>query len=219
MIINYYGHACFKLKGSEGTVVTDPYQDYIGFELPNLSADIVTVSHDNPGHNNYKAISGTARRKNPFIIEKAGEYQVQGVSVFGAKTYQDDHQGSVRGENFVFSILADGLRVCHLGGLAHQLEDKDITEIGLVDILFLPVGGGLSLAPKDALKVARSLEPNIVIPMLYKMDDHNDKNFADLNTLEEFVKVYEAEPQPIDKLNISRSNLPEEMELVVLSKS
>jgi L-ascorbate metabolism protein UlaG (beta-lactamase superfamily) len=219
MIINYYGHACFKLKGSEGTVVTDPYQDYIGFELPSLSADIVTVSHDNPAHNNYQAISGTARRKNPFIIEKAGEYQVQGVSVFGVKTFQDEHQGSVRGENYVFSILADGLRVCHLGGLAHQLDDKTITEIGLVDILFLPVGGGFSLTPKDALKVARSLEPNIVIPMAYKLPDHNDKNFAELNTLEEFVKVYEAEPQPIDKLNISRSNLPEEMELVVLNKS
>ncbi len=217
MIINYYGHACFKLRAGEGTVVADPYSDYVGFEFPNLSADIVTISHDNPAHNNKSAISGTARRNNPFIINHPGEYEVQEISVFGVKTHQDKQQGSVRGDNYVFTILADNLRLCHLGALAHPLEDRTVAEIGLVDILFLPVGNASTLDPKDAVKVARSLEPNIVIPMLYKVEEHNDKVFEDLLPLEDFLKVYEAEPQPIDKLNISRSNLPEEMELVVLN--
>lgn len=219
MIINYYGHACFKLRGSEGSVITDPYKDFIGFELPNLSADIVTVSHDNPAHNNHTDVSATSRRRTPFVIQKPGEYQVQGVSVFGVKTFQDDQKGSVRGENYIFSILIDGLRVCHLGGLGHKLEDKDVAEIGLVDILFLPVGGHLMFQPKEAVKIARSLEPNIVIPMSYKLPGHSEKSFADLKPLEEFLKAYESEPQPIDKLSISRSSLPEEMELVVLNKS
>ncbi len=219
MIINYYGHSCFKLKGNDGSVVTDPYSSYVGFDLPNLSADIVTVSHDNPAHNNFKAVSGTARRNNPFIIQKPGEYQVQGVSVFGVKTFQDDQKGSIRGENYIFSILSDGLRVCHLGGLGHHLDEKTVAEIGLVDILFLPVGGYLGIGLKEAINIAHSLEPSIVIPMTYKLPEHSSTSFADLKSLEEFLKVYEAEPQPIDKLNISRSNLPEEMELVILNKS
>ncbi len=219
MIINYYGHSCFKLKGSEGVVVTDPYQSFVGFQLPNLSADIITVSHDNPAHNNLKAITGTSRRKNPFIINYPGEYEVLGISVFGVKAFQDKERGSLRGENYIFTVLADGLRICHLGALGHELDDKTVAEIGLVDILFLPVGGDLALDPRTAIKVAHSLEPNLVIPMLYKSDQHNEQNFKDLGTLAEFVKAYEAEPQAIDKLNISRSNLPEEMELVVLNQS
>ncbi len=217
MIINYYGHACFKLRGSAGTVITDPYNDYVGFEFPNLSADVITVSHDNPGHNNFTGVSGTARRDNPFIIDHPGEYEVQGISVFGVRAFQDEQQGSVRGVNNIFTILSDNLRICHLGALGHPLDDKLVSEIGLVDVLFLPVGNDLTISPEEAVKVARSLEPNIVIPMLYHLEDHSDKVFKDLKPLEDFIKAYEAEPQTIDKLNISRSSLPEEMELVVLN--
>jgi L-ascorbate metabolism protein UlaG (beta-lactamase superfamily) len=217
MIITYHGHACFKLKGLGGSVITDPYKNYVGFELPSLSADIITVSHDNPAHNNNEALTGTARRKNPFLINKPGEYEVLGISVFGEKTFQDNQQGSLRGENYVFTILADGLRICHLGGLGHVLDEQTVAAIGLVDILFLPVGGYLGLGMKEAIKVARSLEPNIVIPMMYQLPAHDKKVFADMSTLSDFLKVYEAEPQPLEKLNISRSNLPEEMELLVLN--
>ncbi len=219
MIITYYGHACYKLRGTDGTVITDPFRDYVGFKFPSLSADVVTVSHDNPAHNNSEAISGTARRNNPFLIKKPGEYEVLGISVFGEKTFQDDQQGSLRGENYVFTVLVDGLRICHLGGLGHMLDEKMVAAIGLVDILFLPVGGYLGLGVKEAVKVARSLEPNIVIPMMYQLPDHDKKVFADMGTLQDFLKVYEAEPQPLEKLNISRSNLPDEMELLVLNQS
>lgn len=219
MIINYHGHSCFKLRGGVGTVVTDPFSSYVGFDLPSVSADIITVSHDNPAHNNFQAVSGTARRKNPFLINKPGEYEVMGISVFGEKSFQDDQGGSIRGENYIFTVLIDGLRICHLGGLGHVLDEKTISAIGLVDILFLPVGNYLGIDVKTAIKVARSLEPNVVIPMSYKLPGHDEKVFADMNPLEDFLKSYEAEPQSIDKLNIVRSNLPEEMELVVLEQS
>lgn len=219
MIVNYYGHACFKLKGSNGTVVADPYKPYVGFELPNLSADIITVSHDNPAHNNHQAISGTARRNNPFLIDKPGEYEVLGISVFGVNSSINGGEKVAPEENCVFTALIDGLKVCHLGSLSHLLDEKAVAEIGLVDILFLPVGNYLSLDENKAIKVARSLEPNIVIPMSYKLPEHEEKVFADMKPLDDFLKAFETETQPIDKLNISRSNLPEEMELVILDQS
>ena len=162
---------------------------------------------------------GTSRRKNPFLINKPGEYEVLGISVFGEKSFQDDQGGSIRGDNYIFTVLSDGLRICHLGGLGHALDENQVASIGMVDILFLPVGNYLSLDIKTAIKVARSLEPNIVIPMSYKHADHDEKVFSQMSGLEEFLKAYEAEPQSIDKLNISRSNLPEEMELVVLERT
>ncbi len=219
MIITYHGHACFKIKGGNGTLVTDPYQPYVGFELPSLTADIITVSHDNPAHNNYRALGGTARRKNPFLIEKPGEYEVLGISVFGVKSFQDDQAGALRGVNNIFTVLMDGLRVCHLGGLGHVLDEATIGEIGLVDVLFLPVGEYLGLSIKDAIKVARSLEPNIVIPMSYRLPNHDQKVFGEMKPVEEFLKIYETEVQAVDCLSLTTGNLPEEMEVMLLNCS
>lgn len=200
-------------------MVTDPYKSYVGFEIPSLSADVVTVSADAPDHNNVSSIGGTARRNNPFVIDHPGEYEVEGVSVFAVKSFRDEQQGSIRGENLISTFLMDGLRVCHLGALGHELSDETVSEIGLVDILFVPVGGELTLDPKTAIKVTRSLEPNIVIPMHYKTSQHDEKVFGGLATLSEFMEVYEAEVEPQEKINISSpSNLPEEMELVVLKQ-
>ncbi|MBD3250269.1 MAG: Zn-dependent hydrolase [Candidatus Pacebacteria bacterium] len=217
MIIKNYGHACFKLRSTEGTVVTDPYQNYVGFDLPNLSADVVTVSCDAPDHNNYPAIAQTTRRNNPFIIDHPGEYEVENISVFVVQTYRDKNKGVERGDNLVCTFLLDGLRVCHLGALGHELDEKTIKEIGLVDILFVPVGGGMTLGPKQAVSVARSLEPNIVIPMHYKTKQHDEKVFGELATLEDFLQAFETEVEPQEKINISGpDSLPEEMEVVVL---
>ncbi len=219
MIITYYGHACFKLRGKEGTVITDPFNDYVGFEFPNLSADIVTISHDNPAHNNVEAVDNTARRDHPFLIDHPGEYEVEGVSVFAIKTYQDDKKGSLRGENIVYTFLMDELRVAHLGSIGHELDEKLVSEIGLVDVMFVPVGGQFSIGPKQAVEVARSLEPNIVIPMQYKTQQHDKKVFGDMATLDELTKAFEVEPEQVEKLNLSRSSLPEETELLVMKQS
>lgn len=219
MIIKYYGHSCFKLRSSEGTVVTDPYQNYVGFDLPNLSADVVTVSCDAPDHNNYPAIAETTRRDHPFVIDHPGEYEVENISVFAVNTYRDKNKGAERGSNLVCTFLLDGLRICHLGALGHELDEEMVNEIGLVDILFVPVGGQLTIDPKEAVSVARSLEPNIVIPMYYKTKHHDDKVFADLASVDDFLLAYETEVEPQEKVNISSpDSLPEEMEMVVLKQ-
>lgn len=216
MEITYHGHSCFKLKGGAGTVITDPYQDYVGFSLPNLSADVVTSSHDHPDHNAVDKIRATARRERPFIIDHNGEYEVAGISVFGAKTYHDATQGAERGQNTVFTVLLDDIRVCHLGDLGHELTSAQLSEIGAVDVVLCPVGGVFTIDPKTAVKVIHALEPGIVIPMHYKTPGHDQKVFGELNTLDEFLNAYGAEVTPTDKLRLEKNKLPEETELVVL---
>ncbi|MBU2542979.1 MBL fold metallo-hydrolase [Patescibacteria group bacterium] len=218
MIITYHGHSSFKLKGKAGTVITDPFHHYVGFEFSSVSADIVTVSHTHQDHSQVSSVSGTARRKNPFIIDTPGEYEVGGVSVFGVKTYHDENQGVERGPNTVFTILLDDMRVCHLGDLGHELTAEQVTKIGMVDILLCPVGGVFTIDPKTAVKVIKTLEPSIVIPMHFKTPSHDANVFGEMATVEEFLKEYGVEVQAEEKLIIDRNRLPEETEAVVLRR-
>lgn len=219
MTITYHGHSTFKIKGRAGTVVTDPYDDYIGLTLPKMSTDIVTVSHDHKDHNAVKSLAGTARRSNPFIVTDAGEYEVGGISVFGVQTYHDANKGVERGKNLVFTVLVDGIRICHLGDLGHELTPEQLEEIGEVDVLLCPVGGVFTIDPEMAVKTIRAIEPGIVIPMHFKSEKHNSEVFGELETLNEFLKVFGVSPTPVAKLELaSKSSLPEETELVVLSE-
>src|SRR3990167_4473899 len=217
MDITYLGHSCFKLKSTGATVVTDPYENSLGFNLPSVSADVVTVSHDHGDHNNIKAVSRTARRDRPFVIDEIGEYEILGVSVFGVASYHDDEEGDKRGKNRIFSILIDGVSVVHLGDLGHQLSDKQVEQINGVDVLLVPVGGVYTIDPAGAAKVVADLEPAMVVPMHYKTDKHNPEAFGGLAGVEEFLKeMGVGNVERTDKLSVSRVSLPEETKVVVL---
>jgi len=218
MIITYHGHSSFKLKGKDGSVVTDPFHSYVGFDFPKASADIITISHDHEDHNQVGRVGKTVRRDKPFIITTPGEYEVGGISVFGVKTFHDQIEGAERGTNIVFTILLDDLRVCHLGDLGHELSPEQITKIGSVDVLLCPVGGVFTIDPKTAVKTIKALEPSIVIPMHYKTSAHDEKVFGEMSTLEEFLKEYGVEVEAEEKLNVDKSRLPEETEVVVLRR-
>lgn len=219
MIITYHGHSCFKLKGKNGTVVTDPYDSYIGFAAPALSADVITASHQHKDHHAVAQVKPSARRDKPFLIDVLGEYEVGGISVFGTHSYHDDQQGSLRGENYIYTILLDNLRICHLGDLGHELTEEHISDIGQVDVLFVPVGGVFTINPDQAVKVIRSIEPSIVIPMHFKTADHDQNVFGDMRTLEDFTKAYGVDTPPVDKLVVEQDRLPEETQLVTLFRT
>lgn len=219
MQISYFGHSCFRLKGKRGSVITDPYSSSVGFNLPNTSADIVTISHDHADHNAYGQIKGTARRKQPFLITEPGEYEVGGISVFGVRTFHDEDAGQERGLNTVFTILLDETRICHLGDLGHELTEEQQDEIGSVDVLICPVGGVYTLDPQTAVKVIRSIEPAYIIPMHYKTDRHDQKTFGQLSPVEDFVRAFGQEAARESIIEVNKLKLPEETELVILSES
>lgn len=216
MDITYLGHSAFQLKGKRGSVVMDPYQAYVGFSLPSVSADIVTTSHDHPDHNAITAVGGTARRDKPFIISQPGEYEVAGISVFGIESFHDANQGVERGRNTIFTVWLDELRVCHLGDLGHPLTNDMIETIGSVDVLLVPVGGHFTINAAQAVEIIHQLEPAYAIPMHFKTPDHDEKVFGDVQELQVFLKEYGMNPSPQAKFKIEKGSLPEETELVVL---
>jgi L-ascorbate metabolism protein UlaG (beta-lactamase superfamily) len=216
MDITYLGHSCFEIKGKNTTIVTDPYDAYIGFKMPKISADIVTVSHDHKDHNFIEGVSGS-----PFVIRGPGEYEVAGVDILGVPTFHDDAEGTKRGRNTAYHITLDGVGVVHLGDLGHKLTPEQVDELNGVDILLLPVGGFYTIGAKLAAEVIGQLEPTVVIPMHFRSKKHDPKLFGELEELDIFLKEMGAEnvgKQPKYKLK-KKSELPEETTIVILERS
>ncbi len=211
MEITYLGHASFKIKGKQKTVVTDPYGEQVGKYPKDVEADIVTVSHGHFDHNAVDRVKGT-----PFVINGSGEYEVGGISVIGMPTYHDDQQGAQRGQNTVFIIEIDGLRVAHLGDLGHKFSDAQLEDMGPIDVLMLPVGGFYTIDAKTAKEVTGQVDPWVVIPMHYVMAGMGVDKIAPLDQfLSEMGKTGIV---PVPKYSVSVDKLPEELQVVVLEK-
>ena len=213
MEIVYLGHSSFLLKFKEAKVICDPFGKSVGFSQAKMSADIVTISHtQHDDHDDLSLVEG-----GPMIINGPGEYEIKEVSITGVSSYHDSKEGKERGKNTIYVFDIDELRICHLGDLGHELSEKQLKVIGSVDILMVPVGGEFTLNPEQAKKVVVQVEPSIVIPMHYKTKEHN-KNYEKLKTVTQFVEEMGMEPKKETKLKIKKLDLPEEMELVILSK-
>jgi L-ascorbate metabolism protein UlaG (beta-lactamase superfamily) len=135
----------------------------VGYRLPDVGADVVTTSHDHGDHNNVKAVKGHFTH-----LSEPGRYSVGGVDIRGIPTFHDDSGGSKRGKNTVFCFDIDGITVCHLGDLGHQLTPQQAAAIGPVDVLLVPVGGKFTVDYRGAAAVTRQLKPKISIPMHYR---------------------------------------------------
>ncbi len=209
MEISWLGHSCFQIKGKQTTIVTDPYSPDLGYSLGEPAAQIVTVSHQHPGHNYLPGVSGE-----PRLITAPGEYEIAGVLIIGIATYHDAERGSQRGNNTVYLIEVDDIAVCHLGDLGHVLNMEQVEELGTVDILLLPVGGKTTIGAATAAEVVRQLEPKVVIPMHYQTPALS----RELEPVERFLKEIgtgQSDPQP--KLSFTKSHLPDSTQVFLLN--
>lgn len=203
------GHSCFKIKGSEATLITDPYSPTTGYNLGQQEAQIVTLSHARPGHNNAEAIGG-----DPKVLRGPGEYEIGGVLILGIATFHDDNQGGEQGKNTVFIYEIDDITICHLGDIGHLMTTEQLEDVAEVDVLMIPVGGITTLNAAQAAEQVRKLEPKIVIPMHYATPGHD----THLEPVDKFLAEFGArETEPLNKLSLTRNNLPETTKVVLLN--
>jgi L-ascorbate metabolism protein UlaG (beta-lactamase superfamily) len=206
----WHGHACFRLRGRDTTVVTDPYDRSIGYPPLKLAADLVTVSHDDPQH----AAAGAVQTNGSKMrwIDSPGEYEVAGALIEGVITYRDKEHGKLNGKNTAFLIHLDDMSVCHLGALAHTLSQGQIETLKDADILLVPVGGGMALSATEAAEVVSQLEPRIVIPMYYGTPGMN------LEGVDRFCKELAVDDLAVQpRLSLNKSALPDETRVVLLA--
>lgn len=211
MKITWLGHSSFLLEIQGVKIVTDPYDnsiDSIGYGSITTPVDCAVVSHDHFDHNHVKGLKG-----NPETVQGSGQFSVKGITFTGIDTYHDDSKGSQRGDNVVFVIEAEGLRICHVGDLGHALSADQIQAIGRVDVLLLPVGGTYTVDALEATKVMDDLNPKLVIPMHFKT---NVLDFP-ITGVDPFLEgKRNVRHQGSSQIDVTNETLPKEREIVVL---
>lgn len=181
MKITYLGHSCFLFEAQSGTrLLTDPYGD-VGFSLPRVSADVVTVSHAHYDHNNVAGVAGA-----PHIVDRAGKSTFGGVSVEAIPSFHDDVRGAKRGRNLIMRFEMDGITVCHMGDIGEPCSAELVKKLVPINVLLIPVGGNYTVGAAQAKEYADRIAPNVVIPMHYKCKGLT----VDVGPLDAFSALY-----------------------------
>lgn len=208
MEITHLGHACFKLRGKNTTLLLDPFGENIGLKMPKVTADVVLTTHKHFDHHDLSKVEDYR-----VLIESPGEYEVGGAQILGISAYHDAQKGADRGKVTLYQIKMDGLTLVHLGDLGEKLNEKQTEELNGADILMIPVGGIFTIDAVVASEVVGQIEPKIVIPMHYLVPGLKFNLLPLVNFLKEMGKD---DVKPQTKLVVTKDKLPEELEVVVL---
>jgi L-ascorbate metabolism protein UlaG (beta-lactamase superfamily) len=201
MEIYWLGHSCFRLRGRDATVLTDPCPPTTGYRIGKVAADVVTISQDHAEATYRQAINGE-----PKYITGPGEYEIAGVLVSGVRTQGDP--------NVAYVIDLDDVRICHLGGISQVPSGDDVEALSAADVLIIPVGGGRALDAAKAAEAVSLLEPKVVLPMQYK----TDASTGDLDPVEKFLREMNVEAKaPESRLNLTKSSLPQDTTVFLLN--
>jgi L-ascorbate metabolism protein UlaG (beta-lactamase superfamily) len=215
--LTWLGHACFRLRGRDVTILTDPYEgaDW-GYAPVATTANLVTISNDHPHHAGVSGIDGR-----PRVLRGPGEYEIGGALIWGVRTVQrkTDGNGMRSPKNTAFVIQLEELTVCHLGDLSDApLNPEELSRIKDADVLLVPVGGNCTINATQAAAVIAQVEPKLIVPMHYATDE--TRGFLPLDEIERFCKELGAtEVAPRARLSITPSSLPSEPTVVLLEKS
>jgi L-ascorbate metabolism protein UlaG (beta-lactamase superfamily) len=170
-----------------------------------VQADIVTVSRSKPDRAYVEGVAG-----GPRVVNGPGEYEIADVLIAGVATSVAPKTGPT---NTAYVFRLEDLAVCHLGDVHAKLTDNQVEELGSIDVLLLPVGGGGALGSSQAAEVVSQLEPSLVIPM---RDGHSGSGDG-LEQVTLFCREMGAKDVvPEAKVSVTKSSLPSEVRIVVL---
>jgi L-ascorbate metabolism protein UlaG (beta-lactamase superfamily) len=210
--IVYMGHACFRIIGSKVEVVNDPFTG-IGLPEPEAQGDLILCSHT---HRDHCHVGRTAKPGARELVAFVGDTEASGIKVRGVATYHDDERGAKRGKNSVYVFEIEGVSLCHLGDLGHDLTGAQVAAIGKVDVLFIPVGGFFTIGPETASAVCHRIGPRIVIPMHFYTKRHGE-GFSRLHTVEDFASI-RRNVRRIGgpEITVEKDSLPADTQTVIL---
>ena len=208
MTISYLGHASFKIKGVDATVIFNPFDKRaVGYVFRKTEGDIVLISRAGRAYNHLENI-----KSSPFVISGPGEYEVKGVMVLGFPLFGKTGEEMELSDNTIYRVEIDGVHICHLGALTSKLSEKEYDQLGKVDIVFVPVGENSMVDARTAAEVVNKLEPTIVIPMCY-YDPEAVGEFKNLEKVNKFLEAMGATAiEPMSSLRVTASNFREVQE-------
>ena len=204
--IRWHGHSCFGIT-NEITLVTDPHDGKsIGIHAPNVTGDIVLVSHDHYDHNSVKSVE----KEGGKVITDTRKRNITNVEIKGIESFHDECRGEKRGNNIIYKFTMEDITFCHMGDLGHDLDEDTVQKIGDVDILFIPIGGTFTLDAKQAWRIIKKVKPRIAVPMHYKIGGLS----LPITGIEPFLEESKYEILKVgNEIDIEKEDLPEEPEI------
>ena len=184
--LRWYGQSFFQLETPAGKkVVFDPHAIPEFNRTQVVSADIIICTHLHNDHAQPEVVEGYKAARVFHGLKEKGkartpdwnkiDEKVGGIQIRNLGTYHDAENGMVRGKNSVFVVTAEGLTVCHLGDLGHELSPEQVKAIGPVDVLLVPVGGVYTINGETARRVVAAVKPRrFVVPMHYGLPGYDD---------------------------------------------
>jgi len=207
MEIEYFGGNCVKLSNKKASLIVDDNLAELGLKTKITSNDISLVTSKDI------KVDNDAR----FLIDCPGSYEISDISVKGISARSHLDEDGQRATVYVVRI--GDFSVAVVGHIYPDVSDDLAEEIGVVDILVIPVGGsGYTLDAVGAAKVANKIDPKVVIPTHYA--DPKINYPVPQAELAEFLKVMgSTEPEKTSLLKVKESELGEKMHVVVVERS
>jgi len=211
MLLEYLGHAFFRMTTEAGTVITaDPYGEFYSFPKRSIPADVCTISHHHHDHDGLSCIAG-----NPFVIDKAGKHRpADDVRLTAIPTWHDGEKGTRRGDNLIFVYEVEGLRIVHCGDLGHIPDAAQSKAIGKPDVLLIPVGGYYTIDPQQAVSVMKLLKPTLTIPMHYRTK-YNEE--MPIQPVDDFLELTGTKNEPCPMLRLTVDDMNQRPPVMVMN--
>ncbi|MDO5377625.1 MAG: MBL fold metallo-hydrolase [Clostridia bacterium] len=202
MKLEWIGHACFRITAGDGTtVVTDPYDDSVGIEQPELRADLITMSHEHHDHNCTEHIAGS-----PVIARGLEAAAVGCVKTQAVGSFHDGERGAKRGPNAIRLFFIDGLKIVHMGDQGCMPDEQALSAIQGADVMMIPAGGTYTVDAEGARAILLRARPRCVVPMHVK----TRRCGYPIAPVTEFLRVMGAEgARPVLEAELSLGNVPE----------
>ena len=208
--IEYKGANSVIISTKKSTLVVDPKVSLVG--LKDLSTkDVVEVATESRF-----ALNSDMARLN---IEGPGEYGVGEFDIKGIAAQRHLDSESEPLISTIYRVEVNETRIAIIGNIYEKLSELQLEEIGLIDILIIPVGGnGYTLDATGAATITRSIDPKVVIPIHYA--DSGIHYEVAQDTLETFTKELGAPVEELPKFKLKQgAPLPAVMTTVVLARA
>lgn len=148
-----------------------------------------------------------------------GSYEAGDFTINGFAEQRHIDTESEGKKSVIYSIDVQGVKIGLIGNIAPNLSDDQLENLGILDILILPIGGnGYTLDATSASKIARNSDAKIIIPIHYSEDGINYE--VPQNSIDVFIKELGAEIEKTSKYKVKNlASLPEKTTIVHIERS
>lgn len=208
--IEYKGGNTVLLSTKKDTLVFDPKLSLVGLKdiVIKDAVEIATEAR-------FVTNGGDAK----LLIEGPGEYGVANFDIKGISAQRHLDTASEEALSTMYRIEIGDVRIGVLGNIYEKLTDIQLEELGILDILILPIGGsGYTLDATGAANLTRTIDPKVVIPVHYA--DSALTYEVPQDTLDTFVKELGAPVETFSKYKVKAlSSVPVTLTVVELTRS